>query len=155
LLAGIPLQLLIQLTSNKAKRSAAAAAILASANKESRLVADIIKAKSAKIEPNHKYLLAVLHDVLNYLSDDANNILKRYGGELFGAAHLGGVLASLDENRIGENPPVALGVHIDAQKYLFELKDEFDNDDEKLLQFAKIRCIDHAFFVVRAGKLLA
>jgi len=101
--------------------------------------------------PIQKYSEQVVTDVLSLLTAEAKEILSLHNSELLESARWGILLADSDPERIGEQPPVASGVTYEAQKLIIDYTAELDDEIQELIRQTKIWCLQHAFYITRAG----
>jgi len=81
---------------------------------------------------------------LKSVNEDGRATVAGHHAELFRAVSLGHHLARNDANRIGENPPVATGLHIEA---LSSVAKRFGDD----VGWAAHYCAHQVFYMVRRG----
>lgn len=85
---------------------------------------------------------------LQTVNDEGRAKVASYHAELLKAVSVGHHLAHLDTKRIGENPPVAKGLHIEA---LPKVIDRFGKDEG----WAAHYCAHQVFYLARRGVNLA
>lgn len=101
--------------------------------------------------PVHKYSEQVVQDVLSLFTVEAREILSSHHSDLLESARWGILLADVDKERIGERPPVASGVTYEAQKLIINFTEELNDAGQILVRDARKACLQHGFFITRAG----
>jgi len=115
------------------------------------LVNIIARSEQPDWSPIDKYSEAVVTDILSLVNAEAQEILSSYNSELLESARWGILLAGSDKERIGERPPVASGVTYEAQKLIMDFTTELNDEIQELIRQTKIWCIQHGFYITRAG----
>ncbi len=131
----------------------AAMQIMEKLKPQSEALVDFIRSQPEQPSwsPIHKYSEQVVTDVLSLLTAEAKEILSPHNSELLESARWGILLADFDAKRIGERPPVASGVTYEAQKLIIDYTAELDDEIQELIRQTKIWCLQHAFYITRAG----
>lgn len=113
---------------------------------EAEVIASGVRDHCAKIPPPESTVNAGVDAFLETLNDDGKKVLSPYRIEIQHAAALGFILGKLDGARVGERPPVAIGIHDEA---ISKLVEPFVEE----CQWGVKYCIIKAFFLTRAGVL--
>lgn len=109
-------------------------------------VASEVRTYYSKYPPSENIANAVVDKVLMGIADGRKTDLLSFRRELEQAAALGFILGKLDKRRLGERPPVALGIHDETQTKLAE---QFVEE----CKWIAAQCISKAFVLTRAGVL--
>lgn len=149
--------LMIYLTGRKKKEAGEFALKMIN---EAKTIAQSIRSVVALLPVIPAMEEAALEIVNKSFNDDECKELKRSKREIVHALTLGVCLGELDQERRGEQPVVALGIHDEARKVLQELPEtqilEFRHalhPDTQILDVAHGLLVQRGFFGARAGLL--